>query len=56
MQGFKIIVLKGPSGVGKMATLQCIGRELGYEIHEWIDPTTTYTTFADENTRTWLHV
>lgn len=31
--------MTGPSGAAKTAAVQCIARQMGYNINEWISPT-----------------
>ncbi|KNC70570.1 hypothetical protein SARC_16900, partial [Sphaeroforma arctica JP610] len=33
-----LLVLTGPTGVGKSATLRCLAKELDCDISEWIVP------------------
>lgn len=34
----RLLILKGPAGSGKTATIQCLSKELKYEILEWKNP------------------
>lgn len=34
----RLLVLSGPSGTGKSAMLRVLGREMGYEMCEWVEP------------------
>lgn len=45
-QGGAILLLTGPSGSGKTATVRVLARDLGFQIQEWSNPSTTsqYTT------------
>jgi len=35
----KLVVLKGPAGSGKTATIQCLAKALGFTVLEWKSPT-----------------
>ncbi|XP_056601904.1 cell cycle checkpoint protein RAD17 isoform X2 [Triplophysa dalaica] len=44
-QGGAILLLTGPSGSGKTATVRVLSKDLGFQIQEWSNPSTTrYTT------------
>nr|XP_055055099.1 cell cycle checkpoint protein RAD17 [Misgurnus anguillicaudatus] len=45
-KGGAILLLTGPSGCGKTATVRVLAKDLGFQIQEWSNPTTTsqYTT------------
>lgn len=45
-QGGAILLLTGPSGSGKTATVRVLAKDLGFQIQEWSNPSTTsqYTT------------
>lgn len=34
----RLLVLKGPAGAGKTATLECLSKELGFDLLEWRNP------------------
>lgn len=40
-QGGAILLLTGPSGCGKTATVRVLARDLGFQIQEWSNPSTT---------------
>jgi cell cycle checkpoint protein len=37
----RLLLLKGPAGCGKTATMSLLSQELGFEVHEWKNPTST---------------
>ncbi|KAF2797614.1 Rad17-domain-containing protein [Melanomma pulvis-pyrius CBS 109.77] len=37
----RLLLLKGPAGSGKTATMSLLSKELGFEVHEWKNPTST---------------
>ena len=39
----KVIVLSGPTGVGKSATVRALAAELGIGLEEWSNPVVTYS-------------
>lgn len=50
-QSPKILLLTGPVGVGKSATVRVLARELGYDITEWINPVRHSTGMVVEDER-----
>ncbi|KTF94166.1 hypothetical protein cypCar_00010381 [Cyprinus carpio] len=40
-KGGAILLLTGPSGCGKTATVQVLAKDLGFQIQEWSNPSTT---------------
>ncbi|KTG39441.1 hypothetical protein cypCar_00014800 [Cyprinus carpio] len=40
-KGGAILLLTGPSGCGKTATVQVLAKDLGFQIQEWANPSTT---------------
>uniref|UniRef100_A0A672LS01 Cell cycle checkpoint protein RAD17-like n=1 Tax=Sinocyclocheilus grahami TaxID=75366 RepID=A0A672LS01_SINGR len=40
-QGGAILLLTGPSGCGKTATVRVLAKDLGFQIQEWSNPSTT---------------
>ncbi|CAL4066130.1 unnamed protein product, partial [Meganyctiphanes norvegica] len=55
MKGRKFLLLTGPAGCGKTATLKVLAREAGIDIQEWINPTTTaYKGRSDDQENTWI--
>jgi cell cycle checkpoint protein len=36
-----ILLLTGPAGVGKTATIQVLSHDLKFKVQEWINPLTT---------------
>lgn len=40
-KGGAILLLTGPSGCGKTATVQVLAKELGFQVQEWSNPSTT---------------
>jgi cell cycle checkpoint protein len=36
-----ILLLTGPAGVGKTATIQALSHDLKFKVQEWINPLTT---------------
>jgi len=36
----RLLLLKGPAGSGKTTTMSLLSKELGFEVHEWKNPTT----------------
>ncbi|XP_030647483.1 cell cycle checkpoint protein RAD17 [Chanos chanos] len=47
-QGGAILLLTGPSGCGKTATVQVLAQDLGCQIQEWSNPSTTSDYRADD--------
>lgn len=47
-QGGAILLLTGPSGCGKTATVRVLAKDLGFQIQEWSNPSTT-TQYKTEN-------
>ncbi|XP_051552277.1 cell cycle checkpoint protein RAD17-like isoform X2 [Myxocyprinus asiaticus] len=41
IKGGAILLLTGPSGCGKTATVQVLAKDLGFQIQEWSNPSTT---------------
>lgn len=37
-QGGSVLLLTGPPGCGKTATVQILVQDLGIQVHEWINP------------------
>jgi broad-specificity NMP kinase len=46
-----ILVLTGPPGTGKTATMRVLAKELGFQLREWITPinNNTYTEDVEGN-------
>jgi cell cycle checkpoint protein len=36
----RLLILTGPAGAGKTATMECLSKELGFDLLEWRNPTT----------------
>jgi cell cycle checkpoint protein len=47
--GYRVLVLNGPAGCGKSATLRVLAKHLGLVIQEWINPSTITWTNAPHN-------
>lgn len=55
MKGRKFLLLTGPAGCGKTATLKVLAREAGIHIQEWINTTTsTFSKGFAEQENTWI--
>lgn len=55
MKGRKLLLLTGPAGCGKTATLKVLAREAGIHIQEWINTTTsTFSKGFNEQETTWI--
>jgi cell cycle checkpoint protein len=47
-QNAPIILLTGPTGAGKTATIHVLAKELGIEVQEWSNPVVTSTYLTKE--------
>ncbi|KZV62049.1 hypothetical protein PENSPDRAFT_618405 [Peniophora sp. CONT] len=45
----RFLVLSGPAGSAKTATLQVLAREMGFAVNEWVPASAEYTTFDEHD-------
>lgn len=56
MKGRKFLLLTGPAGCGKSATVRVLTKEAGLNLLEWINPTTTpYSSSFMDLENAWVH-
>ena len=51
-QSYRILLLKGPAGCGKTATMTALAQEMDFEIIEWLDLSQNYTLLEEDKSRT----